>query len=239
MPRERHGALSRAVSRDPGREPGRGSSRGAAAPCNIGIAALFRDSDSRTLISCNNSHKIIDCLYFRAIMAPEEGSGVRRPPCFPHRREKTPEERTGEVRPASRARNQAHEPRRRDTRARAGAGARRIRANQGPAAWPAGRREERNEDGSKGQAHAEDEGPEKPDGIPETHARTGLIPTVVDRNLWRRRLSSCLRSFLSPRPPSRGPVRPCGGPGRSRLFSLAAPAGNAVAGPRLGGRGDS
>ena len=66
-----------------------------------------------------------------------------------------------------------------------------------------------------------------------------LIPTVVDRKLWRRRLSSCLRSFLSPRPPSRGPVRPCGGPGRSRLFSLAAPAGNAVAGPRLGGRGDS
>ncbi len=50
------------------------------------------------------------------------------------RREKTPEERTGEVRPASRARNQAHEPRRRDTPARAGTGARRIRANQGPAA---------------------------------------------------------------------------------------------------------
>ncbi len=31
-----------------------------------------------------------------------------------------------------------------------------------------------------------------------------VIPTVVDRNLWRRRLSSCLRSFLSPRPPIRG-----------------------------------
>ena len=138
MPRERHGALSRAVSRDPGRGPGRGSSRGAAALCNIGIAALFRDSDSRTLIPCNNSHKVIDYLYFRAIMAPEEGSGVRRPFCFPHRREKTPEKRTGDVRPASRARNQAHEPRRRDTRARAGTGARRKRANQGPAAEATG-----------------------------------------------------------------------------------------------------
>ena len=68
-------------------------------------------------------------------MKVEEAAAAGPLLCFSRRREKTPEKRTGEVRPApaSRAGNQACEPRRRETRARARPQARtRLRAIQGP-----------------------------------------------------------------------------------------------------------
>ncbi len=61
--------------------------------------------------------------------------GIRRPLRLPRRRrrEKDPEKPTGEVCPLTRARNQAREPRRRETPARARAQARAIRAEKGSA----------------------------------------------------------------------------------------------------------
>ena len=84
-----------------------------------------------------NNSPIMACIFRKCgMMGPREAAAMDRVPPAPARCGTTPIQPTGEVRPppASRARNQAHEPRRRETRARAGTGAHAVRAKQGPAA---------------------------------------------------------------------------------------------------------